>query len=127
MSGATGTVSSAGDFLALKGKRRFMPVEGLSELGLSARMRSLSELERSRYESQFLDRKTGSVIVDRLKQAKVELMVLCLVDDAGEVIFSGEHVPGLLDIDSAIVNRIYDQIRAFVGFDKGDVEKLAGN
>jgi hypothetical protein len=120
-------LSTATDFLALKGKRRFAPVTGLEDLGLAARMRSLSERERATYEAQLLNPKKGGFNINRLKMAKVSLIILSLVDTEGNQIFADNNAGDMLELDSALTDHLYEQVREHIGFDEGDIEKLTGN
>ena len=90
-------------------------------------MRSLSEQERADYEASFLNPKKGDLQVSTLKLAKVRLIILGLVDADGNPIFRDAQAPELMLLDSAITNNIYDQLRAFIGFDDGDIEGLVKN
>tara|TARA_R110000765_G_C18788282_1_gene592240 strand:+ start:160 stop:561 length:402 start_codon:yes stop_codon:yes gene_type:complete len=120
------TASSADDLLALKGKRRF-GVAAVPEHQISYRIKSLSERERNEYEARLINPKTGAVKVDRLKLAKVSLIVLCVVDSDGNRVFTDSQTRDLLEIDSAITNSLHEQINDHVGFSDGDVDKLVKN
>lgn len=118
--------SSADDLLALKGNRRF-GMATVPSHAIAYRIRSLSERERNEYESKLINPKTGAVKVDRLKLAKVALIVLCVVDRDGNQVFAESQTLDLLEIDSAITNSLHEQITDFVGFSDGDVDKLVKN
>lgn len=94
--------------------------------GYEVRIRSLTERERSAYESQLLNAK-GDVLKSKLEEAKRRLICLCLVDDAGNRILSDSDADNLLEWDGSDTAAAYDVIFSHCGFQKRDIEDLVKN
>ncbi len=111
-------------FLARGNDRRFeiVPVPGLGPV----RIRSLKELERSRYETDTLG-DDGGTERDRLETAKRRLIVMCVVDGDAEPLLTADDLDALGDKDGAITAYLFDACRRHCGFEKGDIERLVGN
>lgn len=100
----------------------------LPVLGTRVRIQSLTEGEKSRYESATLKRgKDARIDFDKLRDARLRLILLVLVDEAGATLFTPTDLDALRDLDSADTSAIYNVAYPFCGFEKGDVEELAGN
>ena len=112
------------DQLLAKTKRRFSEVT-LPD-GDTVRIRSLTERERSKYESETLNKK-GELNQVKLADAKRRLIALCVVDSDGNAILSADDVRALEEVDSAVTQSLYDAIRQHCGFDQRDVEELVKN
>lgn len=120
------TASTAADFFACN-TRRIVPIAGLEQWNLSAAARSITEKERADYEASWLDGKKQSLDLDRLKLAKVKLIILVVCDDTGRQLFQRGDEPKLLKLDSALTSLLYNASRKHCGFDDGDIERLVGN
>lgn len=83
--------------------------------GLTVRMRSLSELERTQYENSRFGR-DGKLIPGRLEDAKSRLICLCLVDDAGGQLLKAGDEQAVLQMDAADTGALYDACWDHVGF-----------
>ena len=105
-------------------KRRFTILD-VPNLG-KVRVRSLTERERTQFESDNLDDKC---LVDKEQAllAKRRLIVLCVVDAEGNPTLTLEDAERLADIDGAITGFLADALRTFCGFEKQDFEKIKGN
>lgn len=117
-------MSTAADFLGTEHKRRYAPLRGLDDWGLSGFVRSLTEKERSDYESGILD-KRHKVDRNKLKQAKARLVVLAVVDDEHEPVFTTDHVSRLMSCDSKLIEALYTQVTDHIGFDADELVELA--
>jgi hypothetical protein len=53
--------------------------------------------------------------------------VVCLVDAENARICSESDVEWLLDVDSAVINRVFEVVRNHAGVSDEDVEKMAKN
>ncbi len=104
-------------------KRRY---KDITIAGLDLRIQSLSEREKSQFEVETLTSK-GDMVMDKLKLAKVRLMVLCLVEDDNTPMFAESDYNRLQDMDGAVVSKIYDDCRKHCGFEDGDIEGLVKN
>lgn len=112
------------DALLALTKRRFADVQLPG--GETVRIRSLTERERSKYESETLTKK-GDLNQSKLADAKRRLIALCICDGEGNTILQADDVKALEDVDSAVTQTLYDAIRLHCGFDQRDVEELVKN
>ena len=104
--------------------RRYKEVE-LPD-GSTARIRNLTEDEKSTFEASVLSAK-GEFSIDRVKQQRRRLICLCLVNAAGDRILSDEDATALKQVDGALTSALYDECRVWCGFDEGDIEELVKN
>jgi len=105
-------------------ERRYRDVELPG--GGSVRIRSLSEKEKSAYETELMTGK-GTFRRSRLDDAKRRLMVLCLVDEDGQPLLQRGDTAALENLDGAVTSHIYDEIREHCGFDAEDIEEAVKN
>lgn len=105
---------------AAKAKRRFVEVT-LPVSGCAVRVQSLTELERAKFQSGFLD-KNGDVRPDRLVNANRRLIVLCLVDAAGNRLLNDNDVNGMTEWDTADVQFLATACGRHTGIAAGDVQ-----
>ncbi len=105
-------------------KRRFTEaeVEGLGKV----RIRSLTELERSKFEAS-MRAKNGEVSNLKLVDMKARLIVLCVVDGDGNPLLTHRDIDQILQQDSEVTNEVVDQIQEHCGFTKSDIEELEKN
>lgn len=95
--------------------------------GLTVRIRSLTELERTQYENSRYSR-DGKLIPGRLEDAKARLICLCAVDDSGAQLLKAGDEQAVLQMDSADTAALYDACWDHVGFAiKKSVENDAKN
>lgn len=119
------TLTSRSDLLSLT-KRRYKTVE-ISELGLTFRIQSLTEREKSEYETALLTKTGRSVSRERLTDAARRLMVLCLVDDNGDRLLEPADVGSLSQLDAIVATKIYDECQSHCGFGDDDIEQIVKN
>lgn len=102
------------DGLLQKTKRRYVEVQLPS--GGVARLQSLTELERSEYNSSLLDKKGE---LDREKLTFGTMMLLCrmLVDQDNKRMFLDHEHEILASIDSLDMEVLGDEARKHIGFD----------
>lgn len=102
------------DGLLQKTKRRYVDVQLPS--GGVARLQSLTELERSEYNSSLLDKKGE---LDREKLTFGTMMLLCrmLVDQDNKRMFLDHEHEILASIDSLDMEVLGDEARKHIGFD----------
>lgn len=105
-------------------KRRFKEVD-VPDWG-RFRIRSLTELERSTYESTARD-KHGNVDNSKLINLKCRLIVLCVVDAEGNQILTNKDIDVLRNQDSRVTNALVDAIQEHCGISKADMEELEKN
>lgn len=104
-------------------KRKFRDVE--TPLG-TVRMRSVTERERSQFESDTLD-KSGKLSKRSLLTVKPRLIVMCAVDDSGELLFTSADIERLLEMDSITANLLSDEAQKLCGITETDIEELEKN
>ncbi len=105
-------------------KRRFTEAE-IENLG-KVRIRSLTELERSKFEAS-MRAKDGQVSNVKLVDMKARLIVLCVVDGDGNPLLTHRDIDQILQQDSKVTNELVDRIQEHCGFTKADIEDLEKN
>lgn len=104
--------------------RRFKVVE-IPDWG-KFRLRSLSELERSRFDSSFLN-KQGQVNTNKLVDVKCRMIIAACVDGDGNQLFRDSDIHELRNQDSKHTNALTDEIKLHWGMTDEDVEDLEKN
>jgi len=102
------------DSFLQKTKRRYIDVELPS--GGTARLQSLTELERSEYNSGLLDKK-GEIDKEKLTLGTVMLVCKMLVDSENNRMFHDHEHELLATIDSLDMEVLGDEARGHIGFD----------
>lgn len=104
--------------------RRFavVPIEGLGNV----RIRSLTELERSRIEVSMRD-KRGNLSSAKSMDLKSRLIVDCVVDAQGNQLYTNNDIQHLRRQDSKVTNALVDAIQAHCGWSDDDIEDLEKN
>lgn len=105
-------------------KRRFAVVD-VPEWG-RFRIRSLTELERSRFEASIRDKK-GQVSANKLIDLKCRLIVLCVVDGEGNPLLTNSDIDVLRNQDAKATNALVDAIQTHCGITEADMEDLEKN
>ena len=90
------------------------------------RFRSLTEGELSRYEARTLTQ-AGKLRGDRLVDAKRRLLVLTLVDEHDEPLFSPSDVDALADVDGQVANWMYRIACEHCGIKEDEIGELVKN
>ena len=104
--------------------RRFVTVE-IENLG-NVRIRSLTELERSRIEASMRDKK-GNLSSSRMLDLKCRLIVDCVVDANGNPLFTNSDIDRIRQQDSKVTNELVDAIQAHCGWSDEDLEDVEKN
>ena len=102
-------------------ERRYIDLE-LADAGITVRIQSLSEKEKSTYETVLIAKSGRGILRERLQDATRRLIALCLVDDKNERIFMDSDVNQIGEMDSFVSSRIYDACQEHCGFNKGDIQ-----
>ena len=105
-------------------KRRFTEIT-IADWG-TFRIRSLTELERSRFESSIRD-KQGRINNNKLLDLKCRLIVLCVVDGDGNPLLTEADIAALREQDSLRTNTLVEAIQKHCGFSDTDIEDLEKN
>lgn len=100
--------------LLAKKQRRYITVDLPS--GGTAKLQSLTELERAEYNTSLLDKK-GELDRDRLTFGTAMLLCRMLVDDDGKRLFLDSEYEELATIDSLDMEVLGDEARRHIGFD----------
>jgi hypothetical protein len=90
------------------------------------RIRSLTELERSRFEASIRD-KTGQVSSTKLIDLKCRLIVLCVVDENGDTLLQNSDIEELRQQDSKLTEALFEEIQAHCGYGVAKLEDLEKN
>lgn len=98
----------------------------LPACGLTVRIRSLTEAEKTNYERALYDKK-GEQIPGRLKDSRARLICLCLVDDEGKQLLLPGDEQDVLELDSADTSALWDACWEHVGFQRQPVVDDAKN
>jgi len=93
---------------------------------LSFRIRSLSEAEKSEFETSILSSE-GKYSLAKIKRQRRRLIAICLVDQSGGQLLKGDDQNALKDVDGLVTSRLYDACREHCGFEEGDIEGLVKN
>lgn len=108
-------------------KRRYKTVT-LPMSRQMVRFQSLSEREVSAYQAETIADKTASYKRSKFEDAKRRLIVLCLVDTAGNRILNNSHVQLIADRwDSVDAEFLYDKICEHCGLNRSAIEELVKN
>ena len=105
-------------------KRRFTEI-AIPNWG-KFRLRSLTELERSRFEASIRDKK-GQVSNAKLIDLKCRLIVLCVVDGNGDPLLGNSDIDQLRQQDSKATNALVEAIQSHCGISDSDLEDLEKN
>lgn len=105
-------------------KRRFAEVV-IPDWG-KFRIRSLTELERSRFETSIRD-KRGQLVADKMVDLKCRLIVLSVVDHDGNQLLQNSDIETLRQRDSKDTNQLVDAIQRHCGISDVDLEDLEKN
>jgi hypothetical protein len=107
-------------------ERRYSTVD-IPERNISIRIQSLSEAEKSQYETCLIAKNGRGIMRERLQDATRRLIALCVVDEEGKRIFSDSDLSAIANLDSYISSRIYDACQEHCGFNKGDIDETVKN
>jgi hypothetical protein len=116
--------ASRNDLLKLC-QRRYAYVEVNDDL--SVRIQSLSEKEKSDYETRLISKNGRGILKDRLADATRRLIVLCVVDEKGDRLFNENDLSVIAELDSFVSSRIYEACQEHCGFNKTDIEDTVKN
>ena len=107
-------------------ERRYIDLE-LADAGITVRIQSLSEKEKSTYETRLIAKSGRGILRERLQDATRRLIALCLVDESNDRIFLDSDVDKIGELDSFVSSKIYDACQEHCGFNKGDIQDAVKN
>ena len=99
-------------------------VVDVPEWGGKVRVRSLSGTERDAYEVA-ITRQRGTDVTLNLVNARAKLVVLTVVDDAGQRVFSDDDVAEVGKKNAHALNRIFEVAQRLAGLTDADVKELS--
>jgi hypothetical protein len=102
--------------------RKYDTVE-CPEWGGDVRLRSITGLQRDRYEQSIIEQRGNDRRVN-LANARAKLIILCAVDEDGQLLFTSEDLSALGRKNAAPLDRIFDVCKQLAGMSDNDVEKL---
>lgn len=127
MSETNGQLASRDELrAATSGKRRF-DVVTLPVSGLNVRIRSLTEGEMSRWQKAAMSSRGRGMLAQKIADSNRRLIVLCVVDDKANVMFSAADAVQLSEWDSADTNYLANECNRHCGLDPEDMEMLVKN
>jgi len=107
--------------------RRFKTIGPLPVRGVHVRIQSLTEREKSNWESETIAKKGDGLRVDKLRDANRRLLQLCLVDEDGNRFVTDAMRTEMGEWDSADTAFLYDECSRHCGINKADLEGLVKN
>jgi hypothetical protein len=120
-------LASADELFSGNLKRRHKLVT-LPVNGGQVRIQSLSEGEVSRWQTATIAASGKGVKKARLEDATGRLLVLCMVDQAGNRILGESHIARFAEEwDSADTGHLYSECAAHCGIEKDEIEDLVKN
>lgn len=94
-------------------------VRGLTAAGRDAFEASIQKREK--------DKRGKERVKTDLTNFRAKLVVLCLVDEAGNRLLSNDDAVALGNKSAAAVNQVFDVARRLSGMSQEDVEEMEGN
>lgn len=122
----TNGLASVEQLFSGKLKRRYKVVE-LPVSEHKVRIQSLSESEVSEYQAATVASSGMGLRRERLKDSNRRLIVLCLVDQAGNRILGKSHIAKLAEWDGADAGFLYNECVTHCGLNRDDIEDLVKN
>jgi hypothetical protein len=96
------------------------------EWGGDVRLRSIKGRQRDEYEQSLVVERGGSRQMN-LRNARAKLIVLCAVDEQGNLLFSPDDLNMLGRKNAKPLDRLFDACRKLAGLSEDDVDKLTEN
>lgn len=118
-------LASVEELLGAGSKRRYKTVT-LPVSGFTVRLRSLSEKDFSEYQASFLDSR-GNRIPTRLRLANCAFIGMCVVDEDGNRMLTGDSVQKIAEWDAADALFLYNQCAEHCGIGRTDISELVKN
>ena len=101
-------------------------IEDVPEWGGKVILQGITAAQRDAYEESMADRSPDGTVKRRnLHNLRAKLVVLCIVDEKYERIFSDSDAEALGAKDAAVIDRLWDVCRQLCGMSTEDERKLA--
>ncbi|KKM87081.1 hypothetical protein LCGC14_1272520 [marine sediment metagenome] len=107
--------------------RRYKSLESMPVCGMKVRIQSLTELELQQYQNEVLGSRGSGLKRSKLEDASRRLFVRCLVDSAGNRLFTPQDTGVFDNYDAADTSFLYDACSSHCGLNRDDIEDLAKN
>ena len=98
----------------------------IPEWGGEVMVRGLTGAQRDAWESS-MSRRVGKQMVPDMRNFRARLVVLCVVDETGELVFHGGDVDQLAGKSGSALDKIYGVAARLSGISEDDAEELAKN
>ncbi len=108
-------------------KHRYKTLDPMPVCGLVVRIQSLTELEMQQYQGEVWSSRGTGMKKSRMEDASRRLFVRCLVDHAGNRLFTPKDTYVFDNYDGADTGFLYEQCSAHCGLNREDIEGLAKN
>lgn len=92
-------------------------------------VRSLTEIEQSKFEAGLLQKKSGQIETngDSLMVARRQYVALCLVDEDGQPLLTAEDIDAMANADARLINFCNKVAQDHNGVEENEIETLVGN
>jgi hypothetical protein len=97
----------------------------VAEWGGSVLVRTLTGTERDKFEADSVTINKKGQPEQNLANMRARLVALCVVDEAGEQLFSTYDVPDLGRKSATALDRVFQRAQELNGFSEADVQELA--
>ncbi|MFF0183558.1 hypothetical protein [Streptomyces sp. NPDC005244] len=89
----------------------------------AVRLRMLMGVDRDKFEASTVETKGGKT-KQNLANFRARLVALCIINEAGELMFNAADIPALGKKSSRALGRVFDACQKLNGFTEADVEEL---
>jgi hypothetical protein len=114
-------LSSLESLFAPRGRRYKTVTLPVSDCNV--RIQSVTEGEKSDFEAE-VAMATGGNRKERLKQARIKYIGMCVVDAGGNRCLTAAHLKAMMDWDSADTDHLYDECAAHTGMKHEGIDNL---
>ncbi len=87
------------------------------------RIRTLMAEDRDKFEASTVEQR-GNKTKQNLANFRARLVSMCIINDAGEVMFNPKDIPALGKKSARALGRVFDACQRLNGFTAQDVEEL---
>ncbi|MFG3137706.1 hypothetical protein ACGFZA_16025 [Streptomyces sp. NPDC048211] len=95
------------------------------EWGGDIRIRMLTGKERDDFEASLVEMKRDGSAKRNIENVRARLATLCIINEAGELMFNRADIRMLGNKSSAALGRVFDAINELNAFSDEDIEDLA--
>lgn len=95
--------------------------------GAEYTVKAMTARERTEWEKQFSDKKTGKTIKQRQDEIRARLIVATVIDATGGPLFADDDVPALMETDVGLVDLLVNAAFRLNSMKSADLDDLAKN